>query len=116
MQSEDNVVNQKLIERVLKKTGVDVVVANDGVEACEFCGNESFDFVLMDINMPNRNGIEAAKYLREHQHEMPIYALTAETDQAEIDKILDVGCEGFLAKPLNKALLYEVMEELLSSK
>ncbi len=114
--AEDNVVNQKLIERVLKKTGVDVVVANDGMEACEFCDNESFDFVLMDINMPNRNGIEATKYLREHQHEMPIYALTAETDQSEIDKILDVGCEGFLTKPLNKTHLYEVMKELLPSK
>ncbi|MBV1919504.1 MAG: response regulator, partial [Pseudomonadales bacterium] len=113
--AEDNVVNQKLIERVLKKTGVDVVVANDGVEACEFCCNEKFDFVLMDINMPNRNGIEATKYLRNHQYDMPIYALTAETDQTEIDKILNVGCEGFLTKPLNKTHLYEVMEELLPS-
>jgi len=111
--AEDNVVNQKLIERVLKKTGVDVVVANDGLEACYFCCNEKFDFVLMDINMPNRNGIEATEYLRKRQYGMPIYALTAETDQSEIDKILDAGCEGFLTKPLNKTHLYEVMEELL---
>ncbi|OUS31198.1 hypothetical protein A9Q99_04155 [Gammaproteobacteria bacterium 45_16_T64] len=114
--AEDNVVNQKLIERVLKKTGVDVVVANDGVEACEFCDNEKFDFVLMDINMPNRNGIEATKHLREHQYEMPIYALTAETDQAEIDRIMNAGCEGVLTKPLNKTHLYEVMKELLPIK
>lgn len=114
--AEDNVVNQKLIERVLRKTGVDVVVASDGVEACEYCNKEAFDFVLMDINMPNRNGIEATEHLRKNQYRMPIYALTAETDQSEIDRILDVGCEGYLSKPLNKALLYEVMEGILPQK
>lgn len=112
--ADDNVVNQRLIEKVLKKTGVDVVVANDGVEACDYCSKDTFDLVLMDINMPNRNGTEATVYLRKNGYKMPIYALTAETDKAEIEKILNVGCQGFLTKPLNKTHLYTVMEECLS--
>ena len=102
-----------LADGVLRKRGVEVVFANDGVEACDFCESGTYDFVLMDINMPNRNGIEATEYLRKNHHNMPIYALTAETDRAEIDKILSAGCEGFLSKPLNKTKLYEVLEKLL---
>ena len=61
--AEDNVVNQKLIDRVLKKAGVTVVIANDGVDVCDYCDKTLSDFVLMDINMPNRGGVEATEYL-----------------------------------------------------
>ena len=111
--AEDNVVNQKLIERVLKKTGVNVITAADGVEACEACDNALPDFVLMDINMPRRNGMEAVKYLRDRGYQIPIYALTAEVDQVEIDKALAAGCQGVLTKPLNTRKLFEVLEALM---
>ncbi|OUS06662.1 hypothetical protein A9Q81_01905 [Gammaproteobacteria bacterium 42_54_T18] len=111
--AEDNVVNQKLIERVLKKIGVNVIIAADGVEACEACDKALPDFVLMDINMPRRNGIEAVKYIRGRGYQVPIYALTAEVDQVEIDKVLAAGCQGLLAKPLNKRKLFEVLDELM---
>jgi len=109
--AEDNVVNQKLIERVLKKTGVNVIIAADGVEACEACDKALPDFVLMDINMPRRNGVEAVKYIRGKGFDVPIYALTAEVDQTEIDKALVAGCLGFLAKPLNTKRLFEILDE-----
>ncbi len=109
--AEDNVVNQKLIERVLKKTGVNVIIAADGVEACEACDKALPDFVLMDINMPRRNGIEAVKYIRRQGYQVPIYALTSEMDQAEIDKILTAGCQGVLTKPLNTRKLFEILDE-----
>jgi len=117
--AEDNVVNQKLIERVLKKFGLDVVVVSDGVEVCDYCddccsNNEAMpDFVLMDINMPNRDGLEATKYLRSKQYALPIYALTAETSNAEISKALDAGCDGFLTKPLDRKLLFNALAENL---
>ncbi|MBV1921956.1 MAG: response regulator, partial [Pseudomonadales bacterium] len=99
--AEDNVVNQKLIERVLKKTGVTVVVVNDGLEACDYCNEILPDIIFMDINMPNRDGVEATRYLREKGLTVPIYALTAETDKSEIEKIISAGCLGFLTKPIN---------------
>ncbi len=112
--AEDNVVNQKLFERILKKLGVTVVIVNDGVEACDYCDDTLPDFILMDINMPNRNGVEATDYLRKKGYSIPIYALTAETDQKEIDRILNAGCQGFLTKPLNKKELSRVLSENLA--
>ena len=123
--AEDNVVNQKLIERILRKFGLDVIVVSDGVEVCDYCddcsnnesNNEAMpDFILMDINMPNRDGLEATKYLRRKQYTLPIYALTAETSNEEISKALDAGCDGFLSKPLNRKLLFSALAENLLRK
>ena len=114
--AEDNIVNQKLIEKVLKKTGVKVVVVSDGVEACDYCDKSLPDFVMMDINMPNRDGLEAAQYLRGRGYSIPIYALTAETSKIEIDKALNAGCDGFLSKPLDRALLFRVLAENILHK
>ncbi len=111
--AEDNVVNQKLIDRVLRQTGVTVVLANDGLEACSHCDESLPDLVLMDINMPNRGGVEATEYLKERGYTMPIYALTAETDRKEIDRILGAGCEDFLTKPLNTKKLFEILSKHL---
>lgn len=111
--AEDNIVNQKLIERVLKKTGVTVLIAKDGSEACRLCEESSPNLVLMDINMPRKNGIEATQYLRSKDYDMPIYALTAEIDRAEVDKALAAGCQGVLAKPLNTKKLFKVMEVIM---
>lgn len=113
--AEDNVVNQKLIGRVLKKTGVTVVIVDDGLDACNYCDKTLPDFVLMDLNMPNRGGIEATEYLRGKGYDMPIYALTAETDREAIDRILKAGCQGFLRKPLNRKALIKVLTEYLGS-
>ena len=114
--AEDNIVNQKLIEKVLKKTGVDVVVVSDGVKVCDYCDESLPDFLLMDINMPNRNGLEATKYLRRKGYKIPIYALTAETAKGEIDKALDAGCDGFLSKPIDRALLFSALAENILHK
>ncbi|OUS31859.1 hypothetical protein A9Q99_01830 [Gammaproteobacteria bacterium 45_16_T64] len=113
--AEDNPVNQQLIKKVLEKTGVTVIVANDGVAACDYCDREQPDLVLMDINMPNRNGIEATQYLRDNDHTMPILALTAETDKQETDKALAAGCQGVLSKPINKKETYQMLQHYLTA-
>ncbi len=113
--AEDNVVNQALVSRMIKKLGVTVIVANDGVEACELCVSESPDVILMDINMPNRSGIEAVEILRAKGLTMPIYALTAETDKAETDKAIRAGCQGILNKPINRQRLQNTLQQCLKS-
>jgi len=117
--AEDNLVNQKIIAKVIEKTGVTVIVVEDGVEACEYCDTHNVnatlpDLVLMDINMPRRNGLEATEYLRHKKYDIPIYALTAETAKSEINKVMDAGCDGFLSKPLEKKKLYAILTLILS--
>ncbi len=112
--AEDNIVNQKLIEKVLRKTGVDVVVVENGLEACSICDNTPPDFVLMDVNMPIRGGLEATRYLRGKGYAMPIYALTAETDKQQINNVLEAGCEGVLYKPVDKSAIFDVLRKHLS--
>jgi len=114
--AEDNVVNQKLIERIIKKTGINVVIANDGIEVCEKTLQIHPDLILMDINMPRRDGVEATKYLIEQGCDIPIYALTAEQDSVEIDKALSAGCMGCISKPLNNKELYSSLERHLATQ
>ena len=114
--AEDNIVNQKLIRKIIEKTGLTVRIAKDGVLACEYCDRSQPALVLMDINMPNRDGIAATTYLRSKQYKMPIYALTAETDPKEINKVLQAGCDGVLSKPIDKKKLYKILRECFSPK
>ena len=66
--------------------------------------------------MPNRDGFEATRYLRDRGYDLPIYALTAETGKKEINRALEAGCNGFLGKPLNNALLYNALSEQMMRK
>ena len=68
----------------------------------------------MDINMPRRNGVEAVEYIRDKGYQVPIYVLTAEVDQAEIDKVLAAGCQGLLTKPLNTRKLSHFLKHPLT--
>ena len=111
--AEDNVVNQALVSRMIKKLGVTVIVANDGVEVCELCVSESPDVILMDINMPKRSGIEAVEIIRAKGLTIPIYALTAETDKEETDKAIKAGCQGILSKPINRQKLQDTLKQCL---
>jgi len=112
--AEDNIVNQKLIEKVLRTTGLHVVIVENGLQACNICNEIQADLILMDINMPIRDGFEATEYLRKNGHVMPIYALTAETDKRHIKKAIKAGCQGVLSKPINKASLLNTLNKHLS--
>lgn len=114
--AEDNPVNQKLITKILGKTGIKVVVADNGQQAIDLVLNESFDAVFMDINMPVKDGLEATRVLRSQGVTIPIYALTAETGQSELQEAIEAGCNHCLKKPVEKAKLYSVLTELLHTK
>lgn len=98
--AEDNVVNQQLIQRIIRKTGAHVTIADDGEKALSLGKQLTFDLILMDVNMPHMDGICATKELRKAGYSKPIYALTAEHDQEQIDACLDAGCNGHLRKPI----------------
>jgi CheY-like chemotaxis protein len=114
--AEDNPVNQKLISRILSKTGATVTLVPDGEQALHAALERRYDLVLMDVNMPVMGGLEATRALRERGYEGPIFALTAEHGLEEIQASLAAGCNGHLTKPIEIAEFYKVLTVCLSPK
>lgn len=98
--TEDNIDNQRLVSMYLKKLGADVTVANNGKEAIDYTEKDQFDLILMDVQMPVMNGIDATKYLRENGYKKPIVALTANAMKEDVDTCLEAGCNDFIQKPI----------------
>ena len=102
--AEDNAVNQRLATRMLEKRGHRVTVVGNGREAVELLERSSYDLVLMDVQMPLLDGIEATTLIREREKgtgiHQPIVALTAYAMKGDQDRCLAAGMDGYLAKPI----------------
>ena len=114
--AEDNRVNQMVIQRILEKSGLQVTIVGDGRAALERALSESFDVILMDMHMPNMNGYEATRALREKGLAIPILALTASVLRREVDQCLEAGCNEHLHKPINRKKLMQVLGRYLSGQ
>lgn len=116
---EDSPVNQKLAATLLRKRGHDVSVANNGREALESLDSQPFDLVLMDIQMPEMDGLEATRAIREKEREtgehIPIIALTAHALEGDRERCLDAGMDNYLAKPIHAKRLLATIEATLPS-
>ncbi len=116
--AEDNVINTYLAVGMLKKMGHDVVVAENGKQALDAFCQESFDLVLMDIEMPEMDGVQATKAIRARDGltgiHTPIVALTAHAAEGAEERLLEAGMDGYLAKPITVMTLYETIEKLVS--
>ncbi len=112
--AEDVVTNQQVIKRLLAKVGIEVTIANDGKEAVDIAQGASFDLILMDIHMPNMNGHEAVKALRQKGMDLPIVALTADVKKENIEQCFASGFNEHLGKPINRRALYAVLGKYLS--
>jgi CheY-like chemotaxis protein len=101
--AEDNLVNQRLARRLLEKNGHTVHIAKNGREALEIFGREELDVVLMDLQMPELDGIQATAAIRESEQSrgghVPIIALTAHALAGDRANCLSSGMDGYLAKP-----------------
>jgi PAS domain S-box-containing protein len=115
--AEDNALNQRLTVKALEGEGHEVAVASNGKEAVELARAHQFDLVLMDIQMPELDGVAATQILRtELGLTMPIVALTANTLQRDIDHYLAVGMTAHLSKPFRKKQLIEVIQNSSGEK
>jgi signal transduction histidine kinase/CheY-like chemotaxis protein len=116
--AEDNTVNQKLITRLLEKRGHSVVLVQNGREALEALEKRSFDIVLMDVQMPDLDGFEATKRIREMEKtnggHLPIIALTAHAMQGDKERCLAAGMDGYLSKPIKLEELFAVIKAAVS--
>jgi TMAO reductase system sensor TorS len=100
---EDNLVNQKVAVAMLTKRGHHVTTARNGLEGLNVVGRDSFDLVLMDVQMPVMNGLEATKAIRASEHgsgrHLPIIAMTAHALREDIDRCRAAGMDGYISKP-----------------
>ena len=115
--AEDNVVNQKLVIRMLTKRGHTVTIASNGVDALAVLEQQPFDLVLMDVQMPEINGIEATTIIRVREHttnrHTPIIAMTAHAMKGDQERCLAAGMDGYLSKPMKAEELYRTIDRVL---
>ena len=115
---EDNQVNRLVAERMLQAGGAEVLSAGNGLEALEVLDSEPVDCVLMDIQMPVMDGLEATRVLRQREREqgrtpLPVIALTANALAGERERCLEAGMDDYLAKPFQRQRLLEVVSRFL---
>ena len=113
--AEDNLVNQKVALRLLENRGHYLTVAGNGREAVECAITHSYDVILMDIQMPEMDGFEAARQIRVHEASgwrAPIIAMTAHAMIGDRENCLSRGMDGYIAKPINRAKLIEAVERV----
>ncbi len=105
---EDNEINQQVAKELLEKAGITVSIANDGQEAVEAVNQESFDGVLMDLQMPVMDGFEATRTIRNDERfkNLPIIAMTANAMAGDRERCLEVGMNDHVAKPIEIKELY----------
>ncbi len=115
---EDNAVNQMVARGLLEKLGHHVCAVDDGVSALEQLSNRQFDIALVDINLPDINGVELSGQLRRlataQNRELPIIAVSAQVFREEVDGYLQAGFDGFIAKPLQMKKLRPALADAVS--
>jgi two-component system sensor histidine kinase/response regulator len=114
---EDNPVNQLLALRLLHKQGHSTVAATSGREALAALEKETFDLVLMDVQMPDMDGLEATRAIREKEQNtgkhVPIIALTAHAMRGDKERCLEAGMDAYISKPVNVSELFTAIEKVM---
>ena len=117
---EDNAVNRLVVERLLDRMGHEVVVVENGIQAVERTASEAFDAVLMDVQMPEMDGLEATRRIRAREsaggRRQPVIALTAHAMKGDEERCLASGMDAYLSKPLQSAALAAVLARVVSGR
>jgi CheY-like chemotaxis protein len=118
--AEDGVVNQKLAVALLQKHGHQVLVAANGREAVALAQLQRFDLVLMDVLMPEMDGLEATRAIRAAENltgrHVPIVAMTAHALREDRERCLKAGMDGYVSKPIRAQQLFETIETVLGAR
>ena len=115
--AEDNKVNQRIAVAMLRKQGHHIDVVDNGRDAVEGARSKFYDLVLMDIQMPEMDGLQATRAIRSGTANptLPIVALTAHALAEERARCEEAGVDGFLAKPFKSADLFDAIDEVLAA-
>ena len=114
--AEDYYVNQKLFKMILENFNIEVKVADNGLQAVELASEETFDLILMDIQMPVMNGLDASRKIRKMGINTPIIAVTASSNSCEMEQFAEAGINDFLPKPFRRADLLPLFSKWLISE
>lgn len=118
--AEDNPVNQRLAVRLLEKRGHHVTVANNGREALAVLERDSFDAIIMDVQMPDMDGLEATARIREMERRSgahtPILAMTAYAMKGDRERCLNAGMDGYVNKPIDPAEFVNTVENIAGQR
>lgn len=108
---EDNISNQQVVREILRRVDVEVTVANSGLEALELLEQRSFDTILMDIEMPDLDGLQTTRLIRADPRfrDLPIIAMTAHAMKEDRDRCLEAGMNDYVSKPLNPQTLLSLL-------
>lgn len=114
LMAEDNEINRKLAAMLFKRHDLSVDFAQNGEEAIDMCLANNYDFVLMDIEMPGINGLEATESIKQKMGENapPIVALTAHNLDGQAEEFMQQGMDGFLTKPIKIEDMFSLFESL----
>jgi len=110
---EDNRINQLVTKKIMEKNHYKCFVVDDGYEALKLLEKESFDIILMDINMPLLNGFETTRLIRNKNISTPVIALTAFDKEEIAEEALSAGLNDIIIKPFDQAKLFKVMSTLI---
>jgi len=114
--AEDNIINQKVAVTILKKMGYKIEIAENGLVALDQFQNNKFDIILMDMQMPKMDGLEASRQIRtfekeKNQKEIPIISMTANAMKADMEKCLNAGMNDFISKPFKQEQLLKIIHK-----
>jgi len=114
--AEDNPVNQLLVNKVLQKHGFETDLADNGEIALNKYKKNDYDIILMDLQMPEKDGYETThdiRSLKTYKKDIPIIAMTAHTIKGELERCIEIGMNDFISKPFNASELYEKIYKLV---
>jgi len=115
--AEDNLVNQKVACKLLERRGHDVTVVNNGAEALSALEERAFDLILMDVQMPEMDGLEATRQIRGRERStgihVPILAMTAHAMKGDKERCLAAGMDGYISKPIHVQSLMQTIYTLV---
>lgn len=115
--AEDNRINATILKHLLTPTKANIIIVENGLLAVEKATNSHVDLILMDVQMPEMDGLEATKVLRKKGFEQPIIMQTANVLMEEVENYIEGGANAHLAKPIIEAILFKVLEQnLLTSE
>ncbi len=112
--AEDNLINQNIIKQMLIDLGCKPVVVGNGMEACDLAKREKFEMILMDCRMPEMDGYEATKVIRQIDAKIPIIAMTANSSEEDRKKCADIGMNDFISKPITKSKILKILRPYLN--
>jgi CheY-like chemotaxis protein/anti-sigma regulatory factor (Ser/Thr protein kinase) len=115
--AEDDEISNLIITRLIQNIAKEILHAKTGVEAISFCKhNPDIDLVFMDIGMPELNGYEATRQIRQFNKDLIIIAQTADAFVGEREKAIEAGCNDYITKPIDNSLLHELINKHCNKK